>query len=117
MMNEIDALLEIGPNGIIVHDGDEAALVERLDEWLCTPRGAIYGYPDWGNRLSRFKHEPPDTPTAVQIENDIINSLRVDIPALTINKIVCSPVASAPDRYDIAVVLGSGAVIEREISL
>lgn len=81
MLNEIDALLDICTLGIVTHEGDDAALVERLDEWLFTPRGTIYGYPNWGNRLSRFKHQPSDTATAVQIENDIITALRIDIPA------------------------------------
>ncbi|EOZ1526158.1 hypothetical protein [Enterobacter hormaechei] len=117
MLNEIDALLDVGPQGVIVHEGDEAALVERLDEWLCTPRGTIYGYPAWGHNLARFKHEPTDTATAVQIENDIITSLGDDIPALTISKIFCTPVPSEIDRYDIAITLGSGTIIKRDITL
>lgn len=48
MLNEIDALLDICTLGIVTHEGDDAALVERLDEWLFTPRGTIYGYPNWG---------------------------------------------------------------------
>lgn len=117
MLNEIDALLDVGPQGVIVHLGEEAALVERLDEWLCTPRGTIYGYPEWGHSLSRFKHEPTDTATAVQIENNIITALRDDIPALPISKIYCTPAPSEIDRYNIAITLGSGTIITREIHL
>lgn len=115
MLYEIDALLDVDAGGIIVHEGDREALLERLDDWLCTPRSSVYGFPDWGNRLARFKHAPQNETTAVEIEHDIIDTLRKDIPSLKIAGIVCTLVPGVSDRWVITITLGNGAEFSKEL--
>lgn len=81
-MNEIDCLLRITSEGVSVKLGDSDAMLARLEEWLYTPRGSIYGLPAWGNPLQKYKHENLNNFTAVAMENDLVVSLKRDIPEL-----------------------------------
>ncbi|MEY8773019.1 hypothetical protein AB6T85_21650 [Erwinia sp. ACCC 02193] len=79
-MNEIDSLLRVTGEGVSVKLGDSEAQEAQIEEWLHTPQGSIYGLPGWGNPLQKYKHEPMNTFTEVAIENDMVTSLKRDIP-------------------------------------
>lgn len=79
-MNEIDSLLRVTGEGVSVKLGDNEAQEAKIEEWLHTPQGSIYGLPGWGNPLQKYKHEPMNTFTEVAIENDMVTSLKRDIP-------------------------------------
>lgn len=94
--SEIDFLLELGPSGVVVVDGDDASL-EQLREWLNTPEGSVFGRPGWGHPLEQYRHEPPSTSTARAIENSILIKLVVDLPDQVISRILCEP--AGKDTY------------------
>ncbi|BBF56956.1 hypothetical protein E2863_05555 (plasmid) [Escherichia coli] len=48
MLYEIDARLQTNESGVIIAEGSTAAWMARLDEWLRTPEGSVYGLPSWG---------------------------------------------------------------------
>ncbi len=89
-MDEIDFLMSVESGGVTTHEGEFSEMAQ-LDEWLHTPVGSIYGMPYWGNRLSRYKHEPTDDSMAVIIENELLIDLRRDLPNLKLSGIRCDP--------------------------
>lgn len=86
-MNEIDCLLRVNQEGVSVKLGDNESMQARIEEWLHTPQGSIYGWPEWGNPLQKYKHEPMNTLTEVAIENDMLTAMIRDIPDLALSGI------------------------------
>ena len=76
----------------------------RLEEWLRTPIGAIYGAPHWGSPLEDFKHEPMGSiqnhVLEVAIENAVANKLRQDMPGFALQGIRCE--AASEDHLNIS---------------
>lgn len=68
MLYEIDARLQTNESGVIIAEGSTAAWMARLDEWLRTPEGSVYGLPSWGNPMEEFKHEPFGSETSHIVE-------------------------------------------------
>ena len=56
MLYEIDARLQTNESGVVIAEGDTNAWIARLDEWLRTPNGSVYGESDGGvqTRTLRF---------------------------------------------------------------
>ncbi|EKN4689560.1 hypothetical protein ABF236_003563 [Yersinia ruckeri] len=110
MMNEIDCLLRIDADGLSLCLGTNKALPARLEEWLRTPIGSIYGLPEWGNPLAEFKHEPTNQFVAVFIENRLVSKLRTDLPEIQLSGIRCTPASDAKDMYLISFQMQTGIV-------
>lgn len=92
-MNEIDSLLRVTGEGVTVKLGDVEAMQARIEDWLHTPEGSVYGYPSFGNPLAKYKHETLDSVhTLVAMENDIIIKMMTDIADLTLEGIRIEPV-------------------------
>ncbi|GAB1077441.1 MULTISPECIES: hypothetical protein [Shewanella] len=108
MQFEIEYLMSLSESGVRVMQG-AAADLNKVAEWLDTPRGSVYGLPSWGNELKQFQHEPTNSSdTAVNIEFHIINGLTRDIPEIVIQSIFCEPHPVEPDRFLITIGLPSG---------
>ncbi|EPK7688524.1 TPA: hypothetical protein ACGFA2_004472 [Serratia marcescens] len=91
-MNEIDSLLRVSGEGVNVKIGDVEAMQARIEDWLHTPEGSVYGLPEYGNPLPRYKHEPLDSVhTLVAIENEIIIKMMSDIADLKLTGIRIEP--------------------------
>lgn len=86
-IEELDHLFKIGDGGI-VHYEDNAALNDRLQEWLETPEGTVADLPAWGNRLAYMKHEPPGVHLNIMAEMDIIEKMPRDIDNLSVSGIL-----------------------------
>lgn len=86
-IEELDHLLQTGDAGIVHHE-DNAALNDRLQEWLETPEGTVVDLPGWGNRLAYMKHEPPGNHLNIMAEMDIIEKLPRDINNLSVSGIL-----------------------------
>ncbi|WP_318491899.1 hypothetical protein [Photobacterium leiognathi] len=97
-MNEIDYLLRINEEGVITFSGGYAQ-VSIVREWLDTPRGTVWGKPDWGNMLAQYKHLPIDIDTAASMQAHIARSLAYDLPQIQLDGIRILPMAS--DAYKI----------------
>ncbi|EPH3081395.1 hypothetical protein ACR2SE_28835 (plasmid) [Citrobacter freundii] len=110
MIYEIDGLLRVDAGGVIVMEGADKADQARLDEWLRTPIGSIYGLPSWGNPLVNFKHEPLGSEKSVfvevAIENALIKKLRIDLPSLRVFQVRCA--ALSVDMLEIIFAMPSG---------
>ena len=109
-MNEIDCLLRTDADGLSLLLGANKALPARLEEWLRTPVGSIYGLPEWGNELADFKHEPPSQNVAVFIENRLVSKLRTDLPEVQLSGIRCSLASDVKDMYVISFLTPAGVV-------
>lgn len=96
MLYEIDARLRVDENGIVIAEGEKAAWVARLDEWLRTPAGSVYGLPSWGNPMEEFKHEPIGSSNnhiiEVSVESSLTMKLREDLPGLNLQAVRCEAV-------------------------
>ena len=97
-MTELDYLLRMTPEGVSVLEGDAAALND-VAEWLDTPRGIVFGRPDWGNNLDTYRHEPTNEALEVAIENSIMLGLMRDVPAVQIKGIRCEASKERIDEY------------------
>ncbi|MEG5932546.1 hypothetical protein UXN85_20990 [Enterobacter hormaechei] len=97
-MNELDSRLRVDANGIVLYL-DGAALPARLEEWLRTPEGAVWGLPEWGNPMRRFQHEPMNEVTAVAVEAFMIDKLQRDISELTLAGLRCNAISD--DMYQV----------------
>lgn len=110
MTYEIDALMRVDAGGVIVAEGTGKANQARLEEWLRTPQGSVYGLPSWGNTLADFKHEPTgddkSVVVAVGIENALLTKLRVDLPMLRISQVRCEVISE--DMFSITFVMPDG---------
>lgn len=84
MQNEIDCLMRVDQGGVVLKEGDSQAWLARLEEWLRTPQGSVYGLPGWGNTMQDYKHEPVGSETGhlteVAIEAALLRKLRIDLP-------------------------------------
>lgn len=90
-MAEIDFLMAIDAEGVKSYSG-VAACAEQLREWLATPVGSVWGKPDWGNKLSQFKHMPISDDTAAMIEAYLIMAMAKDLPNLQTDGIRVIPI-------------------------
>ena len=97
MLYEIDSCLRTNESGVVIAEGITAAWISRLDEWLRTPEGSVYGLPSWGNPMAEFKHEPFGGDNShiieVAIEGRIMTKLRQDLPGLDVQGIRCSAIS------------------------
>jgi len=109
---EIDPFARADANGITQEEGS-AAWMARLEEWLHTPIGSIFGAPSWGNPLEEFKHEPigsvDNHVLEVAIESRVAKKINEDMPGFGLQAIRCESVgidqvkisfASSGGRYD-----------------
>lgn len=110
MQYEVEYLMSLSESGVQVMSG-AAADLNKVAEWLDTPRGTVYGNPSWGNELKQFQHEPTNSSsTAVNIEFHIIEGISRDIPDLVIQHIYCQPHPEDSDKYLITIGLPSGEI-------
>lgn len=107
-MNEIDAMMRTDAGGVIIYEGDAAAVLAKFDEWLRTPVGSVWGLPAWGNTLSDFRHEPSGNSTEIAIEAALITKLRQDIPDLKLQAIRCITQTGVFDLYRVDFVFPFG---------
>ncbi|KYP93964.1 hypothetical protein WB60_02130 [bacteria symbiont BFo2 of Frankliniella occidentalis] len=95
MIYEIDPFARADANGIVQAQGGRAWMM-RLEEWLHTPIGSIYGAPAWGSPLDEFKHEPIGSTEShvfeVAIENRISKKLNEDMPGFALQAIRCEAI-------------------------
>ncbi|PIJ43331.1 hypothetical protein [Tatumella sp. OPLPL6] len=112
MINEIDPFARADANGIIQLEGG-AAWMARLEEWLHTPIGSVFGAPAWGSPLDEFRHEPTGSVEnhvlEVAIESRVAKKLNEDMPGFALQAIRCESLSidllkisfvSAGGRYD-----------------
>lgn len=112
MLYEIDCLLRVDQSGIVQKEGESPSWMARLEEWLRTPQGSVYGLPGWGNIMQDFKHEPIGSETShmveVAIENALISKLRKDLPGIGLQAIRCE--AADVDMWKITIVTSNGTL-------
>lgn len=82
---EIDHLLDIKDGQLATYDIDEVR--EKINWWIDTPQGSVWGDPQKGNKLVMFKHDPISTATEIAIEAHILEKLPADIPLVQIKGI------------------------------
>lgn len=105
---EVDYLMGLSESGVMTYSSVDAD-INNVVEWLDTPEGSIYGMPEWGNPLAKFKHEPTHSEiTAMNIEFAIIEKLPRDLPNIVIESIFCEPSPTHPDLYHVRLGLPSG---------
>ncbi|NYU10909.1 hypothetical protein A8O28_16935 [Enterobacteriaceae bacterium CCUG 67584] len=109
MAFEVDYLMRLDESGVITCSGDDA-VANDVGEWLDTPRGHIYGRPEWGNLLALFKHQPPNEDTSVALENSILLGMQTDLTHLLVSGIRCIPDSSEPDLYRVQIMTQEGYV-------
>lgn len=78
-MQELDFLFSSDPNGFVVHN-NQAAVQNRMENWISTPRGSFFGKPNWGHTLRQFLHEPPTDTLLMLIEAELAETLEEDLP-------------------------------------
>lgn len=100
-MNEIDALMRTDAGGVVIFEGDNAAALAQLGEWLKTPVGSVWGLPAWGHTINDFLHEPSGNSTEIAIEAALITKLHQDIPNLPLQAIRCSAIEGFFDLWKI----------------
>lgn len=104
MYYEVDALLSVDENGVVIATGQKEVWMSRLDEWLRTPAGSVYGLPHWGSPMEEFKHEPIGSATShlveVAIEGRLETKLSEDLPGLNVQSIRCA--ALSEDQLQIS---------------
>lgn len=113
MSYELDYKLAIDVDGVIEVDQDNA-IGARVAEWLDTPKGEVWGAPQWGNNLTQYRHEPVNSDTEAAIENSIMLSLPTDVSGVVINAI--SAKATEFDKYEITIQLPTTTIV-KEVTL
>jgi phage baseplate assembly protein W len=109
---EVDYLMGFSESGVIIHS-DANADINNVLEWLDTPRGGVYGRPEWGNELAQFKHEPTEsTATAMSIEFNVLRTLTRDLPNIVLTSIYCEPSKEESDFYIIRLGIPSGEIVK-----
>lgn len=115
MADEIYYKMTANIDGVETFTGGNAKLA-RVAEWLDTPQGQVWGAPQWGNRLSQYRHNPLNGDTAAAIESHIAMNLPQDIADASITSIRVEPVEM--DRWSIRISLsGVATELKQEISL
>lgn len=107
---EINYLMSLDESGVILHEDDAESMANNIKEWMDTPRGQVYGNPDWGNDFGKFKHEPHNDATAVGLEGMILTGLPRDVQNVQIYAIWCEPDATELDKYSVEVVTNAGTL-------
>lgn len=107
---EIDYLMSLDESGVILLEDEAEAIANNIKEWMDTPRGQIYGNPNWGHDFGKFKHEPHNETTAVGIEGMILTGLPRDVANVSIYAIWCEPDPVALDKYNVEVVTNAGTL-------
>jgi hypothetical protein len=96
-------MLRVNESGVVINEGDKESWMVRLEEWLLTPVGTVYGLPHWGNPIAEFKHEPigeGSSHVEVAIENRLAKKLRADLPGLNLQAIRCESISE--DKISVA---------------
>ncbi len=115
MAAEIDHLMSATLEGVSTFSGSNAKIA-RVAEWLDTPKGQIWGAPNWGHELMGYKHSPLSDTTAAAIRNSIILKLTADIPDVAVSAINVE--AEGMDLWRIKIHLsGISTAVEREVNL
>lgn len=109
MQAEIDYLIQMNESGVIVHEG-EAAAINNVTEWMDTPQGQVYGNPPWGNRFAAFRHSPPSEAVEIGIENMIVTDLPRDVVGVVVKGVRCSASQSEIDIYHVQIDTNVGFV-------
>ena len=86
LIEEYDHLIDTSASGYAQY-ADNAALNDRIREWLETPEGTVADLPGWGNRLFMFKHDPPGAHLEVALEMHLAYKMPIDIENLVILEI------------------------------
>lgn len=112
MLYEIDSRLRTDESGIVIAEGQADTWMTRLDEWLRTPVGSVYGLPSWGNPMEEFKHEPIGSGNnhiiEVVIEGRLTTKLREDLPGLGLQAVRCAAVSE--DQFQISFYANGGTL-------
>ena len=87
---EIDFLFNTNQNGFLVYEG-EAAATHRLENWISTPQGSLYGRPSWGHTLSQFLHDTPTETLSMVIESVLVEDLLRDLPDIQLRWVRVEP--------------------------
>lgn len=109
MQAEIDYLMQMDESGVIVHEG-EAAAINNVTEWMDTPRGQVFGNPAWGNGFAAFRHAPPSEAVEIGIENMIVTDLPRDVVGVVVRGVRCSASPSQVDIYHVQIDTNIGFV-------
>lgn len=80
---EMNHLFEVDQEGFVQFSGVEA-VEAKLQNWISTPRGSIFGKPEWGHTLRQFLHDPPTDTLAGVIEAELADTLEVDLPDVSL---------------------------------
>jgi len=107
---EINYLMSLDESGVVMFDDEGEAMANNIQEWMDTPRGQVYGNPDWGHDFNSFRHEPHNETTAIGLENMILNGLPRDVQGVKIYSILCNPDTSVMDQYNVNIVTNAGAI-------
>lgn len=112
MLYEVDSRLLVDESGIVIAEGPKKVWMVRLDEWLRTPAGSVYGLPSWGSPMAEFKHEPigstNNTTIEVAVEGRLTDKLRQDLPGLNLQAVRCTAISE--DQLQIAFYAQGGAL-------
>jgi phage baseplate assembly protein W len=82
---EIEHLLKTSGGELITLDRGQS--LEKINWWLDTPKGQVWGDPNWGNELQQYAHDPVTVSMEVSMEAHILNKMSEDLPFLQIHGI------------------------------
>jgi hypothetical protein len=82
---EINHVLDVFEGQLVTYDADES--LAKVNWWLDTPEGQLWGDPAWGNKLIQFNHDPISVSLDVVIEAHIYSKMSVDLPSVSIKGI------------------------------
>lgn len=109
MQTEINYLMQLDESGVIVHEG-EAAAINNVTEWMDTPRGRVYGNPAWGNSFAAFRHAPPSEAVEIGIENMVVTDLPRDVVGVVVKGVRCKASPTEMDVYHVQIYTNLGQV-------
>ena len=87
---EMNHLFDSDHNSFIAGNGS-VAVAMKFENWISTPKGSMWGRPEWGHTLRKFLHEPPTDTLAMIIETELVATLAVDIPEVSISYVQAQP--------------------------
>lgn len=118
MLYEIDSMLAVDENGIVISEGETDVWIARLDEWLKTSVGTVYGLPGWGNSIADFLHEPIGSDRCPQVEvaveASLMKKLRADLPGIALRGVGCKATSEDTLKLDFAIGNGTYSVNVRK---